>query len=255
VACECVSSLSADHILQMHFLQAGALWHLLLFLFDYDVTLAEGGVAHNEATSRKAVSNRLARLALVAAARMAGLHEVMEVTEDNGDETESMPGVPAGLQLAPKNPVIEESLTAMLTPYIVYKMRVNKVDEALKLLNTDSENPYLVWDLGTRAQLVEFLETERTSSVRTGACDPAFGSNFKYTAHENELVVGTIFVRIFNQNPMFQLEVSYGRVILTPLFVIYSGYVGIIMGLEWTISNNCLILSEYVRSLPSKIGT
>ena len=45
VACENVSALSVDGILQMHFLQAGALWHLLLFLFDYDYTLEEGGVA------------------------------------------------------------------------------------------------------------------------------------------------------------------------------------------------------------------
>ncbi len=81
-----------------------------------------------------------------------------------------------------------------------------EVDEVLKLLNTDSENPYLVWDLGTRAELLEFLEAERTSSVRTGTCDPAFGSNFKFTAHENELVVGAVFVRIFNQQPMFQLQ-------------------------------------------------
>ncbi len=86
----------------------------------------------------------------------------------------------------------------------------------LKLLNTDSENPYLVWDMSTRAELTEFLENERTSSVRTGTCDPAFGSNFKFTAHENELVVGGIFVRIFNQQSMFQLRVG-GSALLHPV--------------------------------------
>ena len=42
VATECVSALAIDAILQMHFLQAGCLWHLLIFLFDYDYTLEEG---------------------------------------------------------------------------------------------------------------------------------------------------------------------------------------------------------------------
>ncbi len=162
------------------------------------MTLAESGVAADEATSKKAVANRLGRLAVVAAARMAGLPE--PPPEGEADE-ESL------RTLAPKNPVIEESLVAMLTLHVVSKMkRPEEADEVLKLLNTDSENPYLVWDLSTRAELMEFLENERTSSVRTGTCDPAFGSNFKFTAHENELVVGGIFVRIFNQQPMFQLQ-------------------------------------------------
>jgi DnaJ family protein C protein 13 len=90
-------------------------------------------------------------------------------------------------------------------------MRANEVGEVLKLLNSNSENPYLVWDNSTRAELTEFLEEERTSSVRRGTCDPAFGSNFKFTAHEDELIVGDIFVRIFNLQPMFQLKVSVAR--------------------------------------------
>ena len=48
VATECVSSLAIDAILQMHLLQAGCLWHLLIFLFDYDYTLEEGGVEAEE---------------------------------------------------------------------------------------------------------------------------------------------------------------------------------------------------------------
>ena len=43
VATECVSALAIDAILQMHFLQAGCLWHLLIFLFDYDYTLGNYG--------------------------------------------------------------------------------------------------------------------------------------------------------------------------------------------------------------------
>ena len=69
------------------------------------------------------------------------------------------------------------------------------------------ESPYLIWDNGTRAELTEFLENERTSTVRRGTCDPSFGSEFKFTAHKDEIIVGNIFIRIYNQQPMFQLEV------------------------------------------------
>ena len=96
---------------------------------------------------------------------------------------------------SPKNPVIEESLSAMITPYIVSKMRQNQSEEILKLLNSNVESPYLVWDNGTRAELTDFLENERTNSVRRGTCDPHFGSEFKFSAHKDELVVGMYYIQ------------------------------------------------------------
>ena len=61
---ECVSSLAVDSILQMHFLQSGVLWHLLLTLFEYDHTLEESGAEDVEGRSNKQfVSNNLAKLA------------------------------------------------------------------------------------------------------------------------------------------------------------------------------------------------
>ena len=53
VAVECVSSLAVDRIVQMHFLQTGVLWYLLLTLFDYDHTLEESGVENVEGSSNK----------------------------------------------------------------------------------------------------------------------------------------------------------------------------------------------------------
>ena len=79
--------------------------------------------------------------------------------------------------------------------------------KVLKILNSNVESPYLIWDNSTRAELTEFVDSERTSSIRRGVCDPAFGSEFKFSAHKGELVVGNIFVRIYNHQPMFQLEV------------------------------------------------
>ncbi len=89
--------------------------------------------------------------------------------------------------------------------------------KVLKILNSNVESPYLIWDNSTRAELTEFIEAERTSSIRRGICDPAFGSEFTFSAHKGELVVGQIFVRIYNHQPMFQLEVCR-TVVLNYLF-------------------------------------
>jgi len=39
--------------------------------------------------------------------------------------------------------------------------------QVLKLLNSNSENPYLIWNNGTRAELMEFLEEQQQSNIRT----------------------------------------------------------------------------------------
>jgi DnaJ homolog subfamily C member 13 len=73
VAAECVSALSVDGDLQLQLLQAGVLWHLLIFLFDYDFTLEESGVETEEENSQQAVANKLAKLAILACGRLAGV--------------------------------------------------------------------------------------------------------------------------------------------------------------------------------------
>jgi hypothetical protein len=40
-------------MLQMMLLQAGVLWHLLLFMFSYDFTLEEGGVERSEEANQQ----------------------------------------------------------------------------------------------------------------------------------------------------------------------------------------------------------
>lgn len=56
-ACECVASLAQDSVLQLQLLQAGALWHLLILLFEYDFTLDEGGVQRSESSNKQEVTS------------------------------------------------------------------------------------------------------------------------------------------------------------------------------------------------------
>lgn len=44
--------------------------------------------------------------------------------------------------------------------------------------------------------------------VLQGECDKHYGSEFVFEIHAKELIVGDIYVRIYNEQPTFPLEVS-----------------------------------------------
>ncbi|XP_075443221.1 dnaJ homolog subfamily C member 13 isoform X3 [Ascaphus truei] len=183
---ECVSSFSVDYWLQTHLFQAGILWQLLVYPFNYDFTLEESGIQKNEETNQQEVANSLAKLSLLALSRLGGFLS---------DEQET-----------PENPSIRKSLAGMLTPYISRKLSVSSPAEILKMLNSNTESPYLIWNNGTRAELLEFLESQQESMIRRGECDKTYGADFVYSDHAKELIVGEIFVRVYNEQPTFQLE-------------------------------------------------
>ena len=44
--------------------------------------------------------------------------------------------------------------------------------------------------------------------IPQGECDSTYGKDFQYSALQSELVVGEIYVRVYNEQPTFVLEVS-----------------------------------------------
>ena len=48
----------------------------------------------------------------------------------------------------------------------------------------------------------------RTCTMQ-GECDPSFGEDFRYSVLSEELVVGEIYVRVYNEQPTFVLEVRW----------------------------------------------
>lgn len=40
-------------------------------------------------------------------------------------------------------------------------------DRVLKLLNSNIEDPYIIWDNSTRTELLDFVETHRSSNINT----------------------------------------------------------------------------------------
>ncbi|XP_054876884.1 dnaJ homolog subfamily C member 13-like isoform X2 [Poeciliopsis prolifica] len=202
LAVQCISSFAIDFFLQTHLYHAGVLWHLLVYLFNYDYTLEESGVQANQDTNQQEVANRLAKLSLVALSRLGGYTQTPTPPDTNNPvtETNGMDGTP------PENPTIRKSLAAMLTPYISRKLGTGSPAEVLKLLNSNSENPYLIWNNGTRAELLEFLEGQQEGNIKRGENDKSFGADFMFNDHNKELIVGEIFVRVYNEQPTFPLE-------------------------------------------------
>uniref|UniRef100_A0A3Q3W297 J domain-containing protein n=1 Tax=Mola mola TaxID=94237 RepID=A0A3Q3W297_MOLML len=189
LAVQCVSSFAVDFFLQTHLYHAGVLWHLLVYLFNYDYTLEESGVQTSQDTNQQEVANNLAKLSLVAISRLGGYLQEPHTMDGNNP-----------------NPAICKSLAAMLTPYISRKLGTISPAEVLKLLNCNSENPYLIWNNGTRAELLEYLEDQQEGNTKRGENDENFGTQFVFSDHSKELIVGEIFVRVYNEQPTFPLE-------------------------------------------------
>ena len=61
--------------------------------------------------------------------------------------------------IAATNPEDEDELSTPARPPVHYRN-----DFVLKLLNSNTEDPYLIWDNATRAELLDFVERHRASN-------------------------------------------------------------------------------------------
>ena len=95
-----------------------------------------------------------------------------------------------------------------MTPYLARQLSNDKPEEILKTLNSNCSNPYLIWDNGTRAELTEYLEGKLQEKLSgDGNFEPDF-KDFKYSVHKGELIIGEIFVKIYNEQPNYPILVS-----------------------------------------------
>lgn len=65
-----------------------------------------------------------------------------------------------------------------------------------------------MWDNSTRAELLEFLEEQRQSRQLSEDADLEGGVQFSFSSHKEELVIGGVYIRIYNQQPTFTIEVN-----------------------------------------------
>ncbi|KAI1292252.1 DnaJ -like protein subfamily C member 13 [Halotydeus destructor] len=187
-AVECIIAFSTDSTLQVHLFEAGSIFSLLLTLFKYDFTLEEGGIETSKESNTQLVANELAKASVVALGKL-----MMDVNSSDGKN--------------PAHGLIKNCLNSLLTPYLAKQLVNDDAASLLKILNSNIENPYIIWDNSTRAELTDYLETQQREKIRSGECpDQSYGANFVYSSHKDELVVGDVFVRVYIEQPMFQLE-------------------------------------------------
>lgn len=110
----------------------------------------------------------------------------------------------------PQNIVVKSILDILLTPFIANKLAVEPEHEVLKTLTQNTRNPYLIWDNSTRAQLLDFLEFQRQNSSKEKFADITdiynTTSKFVYDATRDELKIGGVYIRIYNEMPTFPIQ-------------------------------------------------
>ncbi|XP_039452152.1 dnaJ homolog subfamily C member 13 isoform X2 [Culex pipiens pallens] len=138
-------------------------------------------------------------------------------TQSVASESDELPEAEKGLSnrkykisSAPAaNAPVKSMLDGLLTPFVAHKLVTDADTEVLKLLNSNTRNPYLIWDNGTRAQLMDFLEFQRTNASKEQYEDVAdileLVRAFSFDAHRDELKIGGIFIRIYNEMPTFPI--------------------------------------------------
>lgn len=111
-------------------------------------------------------------------AEEASPSQIDEVKKDNTDYA---------IKGTAKNIFVKKMLDKLLTVFLANKLSVDSDKEVLKVLTSNTRNPYLIWDNATRAQLIDFLEYQRTNSSRQQYEDitdiHAIVAEFSFDAH------------------------------------------------------------------------
>lgn len=85
------------------------------------------------------------------------------------------------------NSMIKNIVDRLLTKYIADKLATHNDSEVLKLLTSNTRNPYMIWDNATRAQLLDFLDAQRTKSTKEQYEDITdiynIAADFSFDAH------------------------------------------------------------------------
>lgn len=187
-ATQCVHVLSSSSDLRQQILNAGGLWHLVSYCFRYDYTLEEGGVERSAEQNAQELANRLAKASIRACAALGGYskiskesneHEVGEVEENEA----------------------KRLLQTLFTVYVANMLETDSPEQVLKILNSNCKDPYLIWDNGTRSELADFLDLQ--INARDGHDLSIHSDTFIYSAHKEELKIGGIFIRIYNDQPSY----------------------------------------------------
>ncbi|THF95516.1 hypothetical protein TEA_002078 [Camellia sinensis var. sinensis] len=161
---------------------------LLPLLLQYDSTAEDSDVteAHGVGASVQVAKNFHAILASQALSRLSGLG-----TNDSS---------------TPYNRAAVDALRALLTPKLSSMLKDPLPKELLSRLNANLESPEIIWNSSTRAELLKFVDQQRASQGPDGSYDLNDSHVFVYEALSKELFVGNVYLRVYNDQPDFEIS-------------------------------------------------
>ncbi|KAK9269493.1 hypothetical protein L1049_001268 [Liquidambar formosana] len=183
-----IAHVSVSSELQDTLLKAGVLWYLLPLLLQYDSTAEESDSteAHGVGASVQIAKNLHAVRASQALSRLSGLCT-------DGVST-------------PYNQAAADALKALLTPKLASLLKDQLPKDLLSRLNTNLESPEIIWNSSTRAELLKFVDQQRSIQGPDGSYDLKDSHAFLYKALSKELYVGNVYLRVYNDQPDFELS-------------------------------------------------
>ncbi|CAM8877018.1 unnamed protein product [Rhodiola kirilowii] len=187
-ALQTIARISVSPELQNALLKAGVLWFLLPLLLQYDSTADESDTAeaHGVGSSIQIAKNLLAIRASHALSRLSGLCT-------DGTET-------------PYNEVAADSLRTLLTPKLASMLKDQTSKDLLSRLNSNLESPEIIWNSSTRAELLRFVDEQRVNQCPDGSYELNDVNMFAYKALSKELYVGHVYLRVYNDQPDFEIS-------------------------------------------------
>ncbi|KAJ6355597.1 hypothetical protein OIU77_006061 [Salix suchowensis] len=187
-ALQTIAHVSVSSELQDALLKAGVLWYLFPLLLQYDSTAEDSDKteSHGVGSSVQIAKNMHAVRASQALSRLSGL-----CTE--GSST-------------PYNATAADALRALLTPKLASMLKDQLPKDLLIKLNTNLESPEIIWNSSTRAELLKFVDQQRASQGPDGSYDLKDSHAFLYEALSKELFVGNVYLRVYNDQPDFEIS-------------------------------------------------
>uniref|UniRef100_A0A175YL21 J domain-containing protein n=1 Tax=Daucus carota subsp. sativus TaxID=79200 RepID=A0A175YL21_DAUCS len=187
-ALQAIAHLSVSSELQNALLKAGVLWYLLPLLLQYDSTAEESDMAeaHGVGISVQAAKNLHAMRASQAFSRLSGM-----AVDDSP---------------TPYNQDAADALKALLTPKLASMLKDLSPKELLSKLNSNLETPEIIWNSSTRSELLKFVEEQRASQDPDGSYNVKESHTFLYEVLSKELYVGNVYLRVYNDQPDFEVS-------------------------------------------------
>lgn len=203
----CISQMSKSAELQTMMLQMGILWYTIPLLFNYDISIDIQPNATDdddnfaildqfiesdvECENMQFAKNKLAILSGHAIARLAGFL--------------------GGNFATPSNEVAAGIVKALFTSAFVESFSEINPIGALCDLNSNIETPCKIWNDKMRSEVLEHVEEQLETASDIEDLPYAIGNletalNFKFKALANELEIGGVYVRVYNNNPSFPLR-------------------------------------------------